>query len=122
MAYDKDKLLSQVEEAIKEHNLYFIEDVVAYLPCHKATFYEYFKVDSDELNKIKDLLNQNKVVKKVALRKKMGESERETGWLALYKLIGTEEERKKLSQTYHDLTTKDEKLTVVGFMPDGFDD
>ena len=56
MAYDKTKLYEQAKEAIEKNNLFFIEDIVAFIPCTKATFYDYFPVDSDELNDLKMLL------------------------------------------------------------------
>ena len=60
MAYDKNKLYDQAKEAIEKHNLFFIEDIVAFIPCSKPTFYEHFHLDSDELNNLKVLLEQNK--------------------------------------------------------------
>jgi len=36
--YDKNKLYEQSKEAIKENNLFFIYDIIAWLPCSKATF------------------------------------------------------------------------------------
>ncbi len=36
--YDKNKLYEQSKEAIEKNNLFFIEDIVAWLPCSKATF------------------------------------------------------------------------------------
>jgi hypothetical protein len=61
--YDKNKLFEQSKEAIEKNNLFFIEDIVAWLPCTKATFYEYFPVDSDELNELKGMLEDNKKCK-----------------------------------------------------------
>ena len=40
MAYDIKELERQSIEAIKKHNIMFIEHLVAYLPCGKTTFYE----------------------------------------------------------------------------------
>ena len=57
MAYDTKELKEKAEKAIKEHNLYFIEDVVAYLPCSKSTFYEHFPINSDGYNQITDLMS-----------------------------------------------------------------
>jgi hypothetical protein len=42
MAYDKKKIYEQAEESIKKNNLFFIEDIVAFLPCSKPTFYDFF--------------------------------------------------------------------------------
>jgi len=99
MAYDKDKIYKQALEQIKKHNLYFIEDVVAYLPISKPTFYDYFKVDSNEFNDIKEALDNNRVNTKVKMRKKWEESDNPTLQIGLMKLISTDEEAHRLNGT-----------------------
>ena len=100
MAYKTQKLLEQAKKAIADHDLVFIEDVVAYLPCSKPAFYDHFKLESDELNEIKDLLTVNRVHTKLGLRKKWKDSDNATLQLALYKLLSEEEELKKLAMEY----------------------
>jgi hypothetical protein len=97
MAYDKIKIFEQSKSVIKKHRLYFIEDVVAYLPIVKKTFYEYFPLESNESNILKELLEQNKINTKVQIRKKLLKGERAPELIALYKLICTDEERRSLS-------------------------
>ena len=109
MAFDRDKLYQQAQTAITENNLFFIEDVVAFIPCSKPTFYEHFPIDSNELNNLKDLLEQNKIRTKAAIRAKLYKSPKASELLALYRLICTPEERKKLNQNYIELTGKDGK-------------
>lgn len=109
MAFDRDKLYQQAETAIKENNLFFIEDVVAFIPCSKPTFYEHFPIDSNELNNLKDLLERNKIRTKTAIRAKLYKSPKASELLALYRLICTPEERKMLNQNYIELTGKDGK-------------
>ena len=109
IAFDRDKLYQQAETAIKENNLFFIEDVVAFIPCSKPTFYEYFPIDSNEFNNLKDLLEQNKIRTKSAIRAKLYKSPKASELLALYRLICTPEERKMLNQNYIELTGKDGK-------------
>ena len=109
MAFDRDKLYQQAQAAIKENNLFFIEDVVAFIPCSKPTFYEYFPIDSNEFNNLKDLLEQNKIRTKSAIRAKLYKSPKASELLALYRLICTPEERKMLNQNYIELTGKDGK-------------
>ena len=65
MTYKKDDLYTKSKEAIKKHNLFFIEDIVAFIPCDKTTFYKYFEIDSHELNNLKDLLYTNKIKTKL---------------------------------------------------------
>ncbi len=43
MAYKKEDLIKQALQAIKKHKLIFIEEVVSFLPCSKATFYRYIE-------------------------------------------------------------------------------
>lgn len=94
MAYKKAELEATALDAIKKHNLVFIEDVVSFLPCDKTTFYKH---KLNESNGIKDALDFNKVRLKVNMRKKWYESDNPALQMGLYKLIGTEEESDRLS-------------------------
>lgn len=96
MAYDRNKIFEQSKELIKKHNLFFIEDIVALLPCKKPTFYDYFKVGSNELNTLKDLLEENKVKVKTAIRGKLFKG-KGMELIALYKLCANKEELAILS-------------------------
>ena len=94
MAYKKAELEAQSLDAIKKHNLVFIEDVVSFLPCSKSTFYE---KSLDESDAIKEALEFNKVRLKVNMRRKWYESDNPALQMGLYKLIGTEEEAERLN-------------------------
>lgn len=109
MAYETKELEKQALEAIDEHNLVFISDVVQMLPCSKPTFYEH---KLNELDTIKKALNVNKIKDKVKLRKKFKQSENPTLMLAYYKLIGTEDERQALG-TKTDITSKGDRVNFV---------
>lgn len=97
MANDRNKIFEQAKAAIIQHSLIFIEEVVSFLPISKPTFYEYFPVDSNDFNALKDLLNTNRVDIKVKLRNKWLESENPTLQISLYKLTSSEEELRRLS-------------------------
>ena len=97
MAYDKNKLYKQALQVIEKNKLFFVEDVVAYLPCSKPTLYELFPIDSDELNTIKEELEKNKTEIKVSMRSKWYKSDNPTLQMGLMKLIGTEEEAHRLN-------------------------
>jgi len=56
MAYDKEQIYKQAEEQVKTNNLFYIEDIVAFLPISKTTFYEFYPAESYELNALKSLL------------------------------------------------------------------
>lgn len=100
MRYDKDKIFEQAKKAITDNNLFFIEDIVAFIPCAKPTFYELFPVGSNELNTIKELLEKNKITTKSDIRKKLWKSDKAAELLALYRLIATNDERQALNQQY----------------------
>ena len=106
MAYDKNKIYEQAEEAIKKNNLFFVEDIVAFLLCSKPTFYDFFPKNSNELNTLKDLLEDNKIKTKSSIRAKLWKSNRASELLALYRLIATPEEHQKLNQSYVEQTTR----------------
>jgi hypothetical protein len=118
MAYDKKKIYEQAKEVIVKHKLFFVEDIVAFLPCGKSYFYETFSVDSHEMDELKELLNQNRTELKVSMRSKWYKSNAPALQMALMKLICNDEERKKLSMQYTENTidVKD-KLPIFGDNP-----
>jgi hypothetical protein len=122
MAYNKNKIHEQALKAIKENNLFFIEDVVAWLPISKPTLYDYFPIDSNELNTIKALLEENKTKTKSAIRAKLFKSQKAAELLALYRLICTPEEHQLLNQSYIDHTTKGEKINPPAIVFKDFGD
>lgn len=108
MAYDKKKIFQQAKEVIVKHKLFFIEDIVAFLPCQKSTFYDFFPVDSNEMNELKELLNTNRTELKVSMRSKWYKSNAPALQMALMKLIASPEELRKLSMN-HQVTEEVEK-------------
>jgi hypothetical protein len=112
MAYDKKKIFEQAKEMIVKHKLFFVEDIVAFLPISKQTFYDYFKLDSDELDELKGLLETNRTELKVSMRSKWYKSNAPALQMALMKLIATPEELRKLSMQYNDHTTNGNDITA----------
>lgn len=100
MAYDKQKIFQQAKEMIVKHKLFFIEDIVAFLPIAKKTYYEYFPIESNESNELKELLEQNRTELKVSMRSKWYKSNAPALQMALMKLIASPEELRKLSMTH----------------------
>jgi hypothetical protein len=100
MAYDKQKIFEQAKEMIVKHKLFFIEDIVAFLPCDKTTFYRFFEPESNEYNELKGLLETNRVELKVSMRSKWYKSNAPALQMALMKLIATPEELRKLSMNH----------------------
>lgn len=119
MAYDLKEIEETAIKAIMEHNLFFMEDVIAYVPCGKVTFYEH---KLNELNTIKELLEQNKINQKVKLRKFWGtDDSAPVLQIALYKLIGTDDESDRINSQKiktdqnikHELPISDEEKTKI---------
>ena len=105
MAYDKQKIFEQAKEVIVKHKLFFVEDIVAFLPISKPTFYDFFPVESNEVNELKGLLETNRTELKVSMRSKWYKSNAPALQMALMKLIASPEELKKLSMVYTDNKT-----------------
>ncbi len=106
MAYDKQKIYEQAQEAIAKNNLFFVNDIWCWLPCGRSWFYDSFPDGSEELDTLKNLLEQNKIKTKSAIRSKLFKGEKAAELLALYRLICTPEEHQLLNQSYIDHTTK----------------
>jgi len=122
MAHDKNKIYHQAQEQIKNNNLFFIEDIVAFLPCDKTTFYRFFPVDCNEYNHIKSLLDENKVKTKSAIRSKLFKSQKAAELLALYRLICTPEEHQLLNQQYIEHKIKTKEIKGITFVDPEDDD
>ena len=101
MAYDRNKVFEQAKEVIVKHKLFFVDDIVAFLPCSKQTFYEFYPVNSDQLDELKGLLETNRTTLKVSMRSKWYTSNAPALQMALMKLIATPEELRKLSMTHN---------------------
>jgi hypothetical protein len=97
--YDRKKIYNQALDLIEKKKLFFIEDVVCLLPCRKSTFYDLFPIDSNEMDTIKELLDKNKIEIKNGLRNKWYNGNNPLTQMALYKLIGTEEEYHRIAST-----------------------
>jgi hypothetical protein len=114
MAYDRSKIFEQAKEVIVKHKLFFVEDIVAFLPCAKPTFYDFFPPDSNELNELKGLLETNRTTLKVSMRSKWYTSNAPALQMALMKLIATPEELKKLSMQFVESENKNTNIISLG--------
>ena len=106
MAYDKLEIFKKAKEVTVKNKLFFIEDIVSFLPCDKTTFYRFFPTDCNEYNELKELLDQNKTELKVSMRSKWYKSNAPALQMALMKLICSDDERKKLAMTYTEAEVK----------------
>lgn len=99
MAYKKKELVANSLKILKDptRNVLFWEELCVELGVSKHTFYNH---KLHEKHEIKEALKANRVRAKSALRNKWFKSDNPALNLALYKLIGTDEERKVLSTNY----------------------
>lgn len=116
MAYNTKDLLKKALAAIEKNKLFFIEDVAAFLPCARSTFYEHFSDKSDDRKKIDELLERNRIEVKSSLRSKWYKSDAPALQLGLYKLICNTDERNALSMSKVDVTSGGEKLPAQQIM------
>jgi len=107
MAYDRNELEATAIAAIKKHKLFFIQDVIAYLPCTSSTFYH---LGLEKSESIKEALLEIKTNIKVSMRSKWYLSEQPTLQLALMKLISSEEELRKLSMSHNVMEEKEKPI------------
>ena len=116
--YNKKDLFEQAKKAIKENNLFFFSDVIAFLPCHTDTFYQYFRPESKEHSELRSMLENNKIKTKSAIRAKLFKSQKAAELLALYRLICTPEEHRLLNQRYIEQTIKEQPLFNIDIEDD----
>ena len=108
MAYKTDELFNKAMDEIKSKKLFFIEDIITLLPCHKSTFYEHFPNESDNYKTMISELEKNRVDLKVSMRSKWYKSNAPALQMALMKLIATPEELRKLSMQFVESENKNE--------------
>lgn len=119
MAYNTEDLFNKALEAIEKHKLFFIEDIIAFLPCSKPTFYEHFPNDSNYYKKMFDELERNRTELKVSMRSKWYKSNAPALQMALMKLIATPEELKRLAMQYVESDNKNDNKTTIINLGDG---
>jgi len=94
MAYDTEELIKIALEAITKHHLTDIEAISAFMAIDKCTYYKH---KLNENNVIKDAIFKEKSRIKQTLKGKWFKSDNSTLQIALYKLIGSEEECHRLN-------------------------
>lgn len=95
MAYKKADLEKQAIKAIKDNNVIFITELIAYLPCALSTFYD---LELEKSEHIKNEIDINRIKNKKKLRENWSkEKSAPVLQLASYKLNATEDELRRLS-------------------------
>ena len=116
----KQKLkLSEILNLISQNNkCVFIQDVYQTIGVSASTFYKWFPTDSQDRKQIDEALELNKVSMKQAIRDRLLESKNSAALIALYKLLGTPEERSILSTSQNtgtdvSLSSKNNDIELV---------
>lgn len=123
MAYDKQKIFEQAKEVSEKNKLIFVDEIPAFLPCSRSTFYSYFPEGSDELDTLKAKLENNKIEIKTSMRGKWYKSTAPALQMALMKLISTDDERRALSLSFSEVKTDvTHKLLTLDPLENGGDD
>ena len=117
MAYKTKDLFEIGVKAIEEHKLFFIEDIKAYLPCHRTTFYDHFPAGSDYHKEFITMLEKNRTEVKVSMRSKWYKSDAPSLQIALMKIIATDEELKKLSMQHNQNENTEVPYPMFGSNP-----
>jgi hypothetical protein len=113
MAYNTQVLFEKAKKEIVSKRLIFIEEVATFIGISKPTLYEHFPIDSNELNELKKLIEDNKITLKTSMRKKWYDSDNATLQMGLMKLIATPEEHKRLATNFNDHTGVVEFTKIV---------
>lgn len=113
MAYDKKKIYKQALEAAQDGKLINIKEIVARLPIHMSTYYEFFPNESEESETIKTILDENKTYRKAAMRTKWEKGKNATLQLAAYKLMADPEELEALQMNVVDHRSKGESINIA---------
>lgn len=91
--------ISELEKLIKGNDkLLFIQDVYQSIGVVPSTFYKWFPKGSSGYNKVVEALELNKTSTKREIRDRLLNCKTPVGLIALYRLLGTPEERKALNQ------------------------
>ena len=94
MAYTTKELEEKALKAIKESNLVFINEICSFIECSESTFFNH---KMQELESIKGALEKNKVAIKHGIRRNWESDGNATEKVALYKILGTQDERDALN-------------------------
>ena len=97
----KESFIKECLEAANKNMCIYVEELIAFVSFSKRTFYNH---RLHEVHAIIETIQKNRINLKSGLRRKMFDSRSAHGHIALYKLLGTKEERIALGMQ---VTTKE---------------
>ena len=110
MAYKTKDLKKEALEEIVKNDVCFLEDLFNHTRFGHTVFYE------RKLNEDPDIifaLKQNRQSTKLTLREKMLGSESPAAWIALYKLLGNQDEYYRLANAELKIKTSGKQKIVI---------
>jgi hypothetical protein len=111
--WDAQKCKDRILQVIAENpNIVFLTDIFLAVEFSKDTFNKYCPAGSPEHTEIIAALDKNKCNTKSIIRDRLLDSNNVTGLIALYKLLGTREERLALSQARGDREEKQQEEEI----------
>jgi len=117
MSYTVEMLEEIALAAIELEGLVFVQDIAVFLPCCRATMYNF---GIDKLDSVRNALTKNKCTLKQALRRKWEKSDNATLQIMLYKLIADDFEFARLAGSKNEISTTGNQPVVfeIGIIGD----
>ncbi len=109
--YKKD-----IMNVIAENPVFSFTDIFVFYK--EITRQHAYRLDYDKCDDIRELIQHNKRKGVVSMIAKWLKSDNATLQIAAMRLIGDDDERRKLNQQYIDHTTQGEKLELIFKMPE----
>lgn len=96
----------------KNHNIVFIGDAVKAMGIPTSRYYTIFSTDADK-EKVQAILEENKTNLKYKIREKLLNNTHPAALIALYRLVGNQEERIALNPTASEKGYGEEKQEKI---------
>ena len=96
--FTKQKILEESLEKIVAYKPSTLSELISFLICSKATFYNVIKVDSKEYEIIAEKLEAQKLKVANSAKLKLLKSNNPTALISIIKIYGSEDDRQALNQ------------------------
>ena len=96
--FTKQKILEESLKKIEAYKPSTLSELISFLNCSKATFYNVIKVDSKEYKMIEEKLNAEKLKLANKAKRRLLESNNPTALISIIKIYGSDEDRQALNQ------------------------
>jgi len=96
--FTKQKILEESLEKIEAYKPSTLSELISFLICSKATFYNVIKVDSKEYEIIAEKLEAQKLKVANSAKLKLLKSNNPTALISIIKIYGSEEDKQALNQ------------------------